>query len=215
VLDPELGGSALFVAKAIRHPLLDHEIAVPNNVSLGCERQYLLVSGSNMAGKSTLLRAMGANVVLALAGAPVAAQLLRMNVVRLGASIAVNDSLSEGKSRFLAEVERLKGIVTTAREHRGAAMFLIDEILAGTNSADRKTAAESVVRSLLDAGAIGAISTHDLTLAQIAEETVDGGENVHMASKDADDPLAFDYKLAPGMNRITNAIAIVRMMGLE
>lgn len=215
ILNPQREGKAFFVAQAIRHPLLRRDVAVPNDLDVDGERRYLLISGSNMAGKSTLLRALGANAVLALAGAPVAAESLRMNVVRLGASIAVSDSLSDGKSRFLAEVERLKGIVTTAREHSGGVLFLIDEILAGTNSADRKTAAKSVVHSLLDAGAVGAISTHDLALAEIAAATDSGGENVHMASRNAEDPLAFDYRLKPGVNRITNAIAIVRMMGLE
>ena len=102
-----------------------------------------------------------------------------------------------------------------ARENRGALMFLVDEILAGTNSADRKTAAESVVSALLDAGAVGAISTHDLALAEIAAANGSGGENVHMASESGDDPLAFDYRLKRGVNRVTNGLAIVRMMGLE
>lgn len=212
IVDARRGEDAFFVAEAIRHPLLEREAAVTNDVALGGDAKYLLVSGSNMAGKSTLLRAMGANAVLALAGAPVAAESLRMNVVRVGASIAVNDSLGDGKSKFLAEVERLSGIVAMARESRGAGMFLIDEILAGTNSADRRTAAESVVQALVEAGAVGAISTHDLAVAEIANES--GGENVHMASETPDDPLAFDYKLKRGVNRMTNGIAIVRMMGL-
>ena len=215
VVDSQPGSEAFFVARAIRHPLLRAEIAVANDVTLGEDLRYLLISGSNMAGKSTLLRALGANAVLALAGAPVAAVSLRMNVVRLGACIGVNDSLSDGKSKFLAEVERLKAIVTMARENRGELMFLIDEILAGTNSADRRTAAESVVNALLDAGAVGAISTHDLALAEIAAANGSGGENMHMASESADDPLAFDYRLKRGVNRVTNGLAIVRMMGLE
>jgi hypothetical protein len=206
--------TAVFEAEGLRHPLLAADIAVANDVRLDGETQFLLISGSNMAGKSTLLRSIGTNVVLALAGAPVAAKRLRMNALQVGAAIAISDSLAEGKSKFLAEVERLRALVELARGHRGQMLFLIDEILSGTNSADRKAAAESVLRSLVAAGAVGAISTHDLTLAEIAEVAELHGKNVHMASPDEDDPLGFDYLLKPGMNQTTNAMAIVRMLGL-
>ena len=210
----DAGGSvATFEAEAMRHPLLPRD-AVANDVSLGAERQFLLISGSNMAGKSTLMRAIGANAVLALAGAPVPAKSLRLGAVKIGASIAVNDSLAEGKSKFLAEVERLRALVLLARSHQGEMLFLIDEILSGTNSIDRRAAAESVLRSLVVEGAVGAISTHDLTLAEIAEVEEMHGENVHMASPDDEDPLGFDYLVKAGMNRSTNAMAIVRMLGL-
>lgn len=203
----------VYQARSLRHPLLARD-AVANDVALGGAAKFLLISGSNMAGKSTLLRAMGANVVLALAGAPVAAESMRCGVDAVGASISVSDSLIEGKSKFLAEVERLKAIVELARAHNGRTLFLIDEILAGTNSADRKAAAEATLRALVRARAVGAISTHDLTLTEIAEMDGMHGENVHMASPDDEDPLGFDYRLKPGKNRTTNAMAIVRMMGL-
>ncbi len=208
------GTTAIFTAEALKHPLLPPHIAVANDVSLGDPTQFLLVSGSNMAGKSTLLRAIGTNAVLALAGAPVAAGKMTLNSLQIGASIAISDSLAEGKSKFLSEVERLKGLVEIARAHPGQMLFLIDEILSGTNSQDRKVATESVLRTLVNAGAIGAISTHDLTLASIADIPELRGENVHMASADEDDPLGFDYLLKPGINRTTNALAIVKMLGL-
>jgi hypothetical protein len=213
---PELvdGAHPIFEARGMKHPLLASSAAVANDVMLGTEAQFLLISGSNMAGKSTLLRAIGASMVLALAGAPVAAQSLRLGLDSVGASLSLNDSLSEGKSKFLAEVERLRAIVDLARSQPGRTLFLIDEILAGTNSLDRRAAAESVLRALVDAHAVGAISTHDLTLTAIADLPGLHGVNVHMASPDEDDPLGFDYKLKPGINQTTNALAIVRMMGL-
>lgn len=214
LLLPGDGVEAAFAASELRHPLLRREVAVANDVTLDAEQAFLLISGSNMAGKSTLLRAMGMNAVLALAGAPVAAAAMRLSVDCLGASLAVSDSLAEGKSKFLAEVERLREIVTLARTHPARTLFLIDEILAGTNSLDRRAAAESVVRALMAVQAVGALSTHDLTLTEIAEMSELRGHNVHMASPHEDDPLAFDYLLKPGINRTANAMAIVRMMGL-
>lgn len=211
---PEIvDGVAQFEAEAMAHPLLPRERAVANDVSLGNVARFLLISGSNMAGKSTLLRAMGTNVVLGLAGAPVCARRMKMTALRVGASLALVDSLAEGKSKFLAEVERLRDLVGLARVGSGGGMlFLVDEIFSGTNSADRRVAAEAVVKALVDAGAIGALSTHDLALAEFAESL--GGVNVHMASPDESDPLGFDYVLKAGVNRTTNALAIVKMLGL-
>lgn len=211
-------GAATFEAVAMVHPLLPREKAVANDivlgVSAGTAQQFLLISGSNMAGKSTLLRTVGANALLALAGAPVPAKRLRLSALRVGASLAIRDSLAEGKSKFLAEVERLRAVLQVARENPAQTLFLIDEILSGTNSADRRAAAEAVVRGLCAAGAIGALSTHDLALAELAEIAELRGRNVHMASPNEDDPLGFDYVLKAGVNRTTNALAIVRLLGL-
>ena len=165
-----------------------------------------------MSGKSTLLRSMGINAVLAYAGAPVRASAMRLTPMRLGAALALTDSLAEGKSKFLAEVERLARIVETSAE--GPVLFLVDEIFSGTNSADRRAAAGAVVGKLLERGAIGALSTHDLALTELAG-VENRGVNVHMASPDAADPLGFDYKLKPGVNTSSNALAIIRMMGLD
>lgn len=208
---PEIvDGEAVLAAEAVTHPLLPRAVAVANDVRLGGETRFLLISGSNMAGKSTLLRAMGTNVVLALAGAPVCARSMRLSSLQVGASLALVDSLAEGKSKFLAEVERLRDLVRLS--HSGSTLFLVDEIFSGTNSADRGVAAEAVVRALVQAGAIGALSTHDLALTEFAASL--GGTNVHMASPDESDPLGFDYVLKPGVNRTTNALAIVKMLGL-
>jgi hypothetical protein len=212
---PEIvDGKAVFEAKGMVHPLLWRRAAVANDVALGAGVQFLLISGSNMAGKSTLLRAVGTNAVLALAGASVPALGLRMSALRIGASLAITDSLGEGKSKFLAEVERLRDLLALARETPGESLFLIDEVFSGTNSLDRRVAAEAVLRGLLEAGAIGALSTHDLALAELAEIAALGGRNVHMASPDESDPLGFDYLLKAGVNRTTNGLAIVRLLGL-
>ncbi len=200
----------LYEAKSLGHPLLAG--AVPNDVALGAATSFYLISGSNMSGKSTLLRSIGINAVLAYAGAPVQARSMRLTPLALGASLALTDSLAEGKSRFKAEVARLAAIVAIAKEK--PVLFLIDEIFSGTNSADRRTAAAAVLRALLNHHGIGALSTHDLALTELAMET-NAGRNLHMASPDPADPLAFDYLLKPGVNTSSNALAIVRMMGLE
>lgn len=201
--------SPTFAAEALGHPLLAG--SVTNDVSLGEATRFFLISGSNMSGKSTLLRSIGTNAVLAYAGAPVRAKSLRLTSLRLGASLALTDSLAEGRSKFLAEVERLSSIVAVSESH--ASLFLVDEIFSGTNSADRRTAAGAVLNRLLANGAIGALSTHDLALTELVTDS-NGGINVHMASPNPDDPLAFDYTLKPGVNTTSNALAIVKMMGL-
>jgi hypothetical protein len=206
---------ATLEAKGVTHPLLPRGQAVANDLTLNADTRFLLISGSNMAGKSTLLRTLGVNAVLALAGAPVPAQSMQLSALRIGTSLAVRDSLADGRSKFLAEVERLRDVLALAREHPSQGLFLIDEIFSGTNSADRRTAAESVLRGLIAAGSIGALSTHDLALAELAEVPTLHGRNTHMASPDESDPLAFDYLLKPGVNRTTNALAIVKMLGLS
>jgi hypothetical protein len=213
---PEIveSSAARFNAEGLAHPLLPASVAVRNDVRLDAEMRFLLISGSNMAGKSTLLRAIGCNVVLTLAGVPVCARVVTMSALRVGASLALVDSLAEGKSKFLAEVERLRDLVALAKAHPGNMLFLIDEIFSGTNSADRRAAAEAVLWGLMREGAIGALSTHDLALADLAEVESLHGLNMHMASPDESDPLGFDYLLKPGVNRTTNALAIVKMLGL-
>jgi DNA mismatch repair ATPase MutS len=156
------------------------------------------------------------NAVLANAGAPIRATSARISPLILGTSIALTDSLAEGRSKFLAEVERLHAIIQSARDEAAPRiLFLIDEIFSGTNSSDRKTAAEAVAHALIEHGSIGALSTHDLTLTEMAASVELHAVNVHMASPNAADPLAFDYRLKPGVNESSNALAIVRMMGIE
>ena len=200
----------MYEARQLVHPLLAN--AVTNDVSLGLEARFYLVSGSNMSGKSTLLRSIGINAVLAYAGAPVRAQSLRITPLALGASIALTDSLAAGRSKFLAEVARLSAILNASTAT--PVLFLVDEIFSGTNSEDRRTAARSVLEQLLANAAIGALSTHDLALTDLATPAT-AGLNVHMASPDPQDPLAFDYKLKPGINTASSARAILRLIGID
>jgi hypothetical protein len=204
---------AAFEASSLGNPLLSAEFCVPNDVRLNGPCRFLVVSGSNMSGKSTLLRGIGLNAVLAFAGAPVRAQALRLSRLSLCASVSVVDSLQNGKSKFLAEMDRLRQTLEAAVESTPV-LFLIDEILSGTNSRDRRIASEAVVRTLIDRGAIGALSTHDLALSEIAELKELRGMNVHTGSRNGGGPLDFDYLLKPGVANETNALAIARMAGV-
>jgi hypothetical protein len=209
---------ACFEARALGHPLLPRvpgikESCVTNDIELNQERRFYIVSGSNMSGKSTLLRAIGLNAVLAQAGAPVRAEALRLSRLAVCASINIADSLLNGKSKFLAEVDRLRLAIQTASGEIPV-MFLVDEIFSGTNSRDRRVAAEAVVRTLSGRGAIGALSTHDLALTEIAEDGALRGTNVHMGSRGEGDPMDFDYLLKPGVTREANALAIARLAGV-
>ena len=212
---PEIldGSAPRFEAVGLAHPLLPESIGVRNDIELNSARKFYLVSGSNMAGKSTLLRAIALNAVLGCAGAPVRAFRARQSSLSVCASLSIVDSLAEGKSKFMAEVERLRDILQSASDP-GHALFVIDEILAGTNSRDRRIASESFLRALIGAGAIGALSTHDLALTEIAAAPELHGSNVHMESPDPSDPLAFDYLLKPGIAERSNALAIARMAGV-
>lgn len=212
---PDIAESgACFEGTAVGHPLLPNDTCVRNDISLDAEqRGFYVISGSNMAGKSTLLRTIGLNALLAMAGAPVRAAALRLTPLSIVASLAVVDSLASGTSKFRAEVERIKqGIDLTAGGR--PVLFLIDEIFSGTNSRDRRVAAEAVVRTLIRNGAIGALSTHDLALTEIAEEPELHGVNVHMGSRGEGDPMDFDYLLKPGVTQESNALAIARMAGV-
>jgi DNA mismatch repair ATPase MutS len=178
----------------------------------------LVVSGSNMSGKSTLLRTLGVNAVLAQAGAPVRARRLRMSPLAVGASIQVTDSLQGGVSRFYAEILRLRQILdATARPGPTGApvLFLIDEFLQGTNSHDRRIGAEALVRRLVERGAIGLITTHDLALADIVGPLGERAANVHFADHIEDGRMVFDYVMRPGVVRKSNAIELMRSVGLE
>lgn len=207
-------GPATYEAVGLGHPLLQPEMCVRNDVKLHSQSTRLLViSGSNMSGKSTLLRAVGINAVLAAAGAPVRARSLRLSLFATCASLSIQDSILEGKSKFMAELERLRETIRLSKEQIPV-LFLIDEIFSGTNSHDRRIAAEAVVRTLIAAGAVGAISTHDLALTEIADLPLMQGSNWHMGSKDASNPLDFDYLLKPGITTESNALAIARLAGV-
>src|SRR5213075_1204530 len=152
----------------VRHPLIDPAGCVPNSVRLGSGLQLLLVSGSNMSGKSTLLRTVDINSVLAFAGGPVRAKRMKLSVLAIGATLRVQDSLQAGVSRFYAEIQRLHDAMELTSGSLPV-LFLLDEILHGTNSHDRAIGAEGVIRGLLNRGAIGLVTTHDLALAKLAD----------------------------------------------
>jgi hypothetical protein len=201
-------------AVGLAHPLLDERTAVRNDISLGvASPRALIVSGSNMSGKSTLLRAIGTNVVLALAGAPVRATSLRLSKLAIGATLRVDDSLQTGQSRFYAEILRIRSILESAR--RGPLIFLLDEILGGTNSFDRRAGAEAVVRALVSAEAIGLVTTHDLALAELASALGSTVANVHFEDRMENGVMVFDYRMRPGVVQRSNAIALMRAVGIE
>ena len=212
---PELvSAGPMFEADGIRHPLMNPKTCVPNDVRLGGDGRLLIVSGSNMSGKSTLLRSIGLNAVLAWAGAPVTADRLRISPVAVGASIRVIDSLQDGRSRFYAEITRLRQIVDLTAGDRPP-LFLLDELLSGTNSHDRRVGAEAVVRALVERGAVGLITTHDLALTAVAS-TLDGrATNVHFDDRIDDGRISFDYKLKPGIVEHSNALELMRAVGLD
>lgn len=204
----------LYRGEGLGHPLLAEEKCIRNDVSFGAQLPLLVVSGSNMSGKSTLLRTVGLNCVLAWAGAPVRATHLTVSPLQLGASIRVQDSLQDGKSRFYAEITRLRQIVELT-EGPLPVLFLLDELLSGTNSHDRQIGAAAIVRSLVERGACGMLTTHDLALAHIAETTRPGGINVHFADTIEDGLLHFDYHLMPGVVERSNALELMRSVGLN
>lgn len=203
-----------FDGEALGHPLLPESRCIRNDVRLGDERRLLIVSGSNMSGKSTLMRTVGVNVVLALAGAPVCARRLRVSPLAVGASIHILDSLQTGASRFYAEITRLKQIVELTQGELPL-LFLLDEILSGTNSHDRRIGAEAVVRGLVERGAIGLVTTHDLALTRIAETLGNRGENVHFEDRLENGRMIFDYRMRPGVVERSNALELMRAVGLE
>ena len=212
---PELAdGPPRFEADALGHPLLPESRCVRNDIRLGDAPRLLLVSGSNMSGKSTLLRSVGVAAVLAQAGATVCARRLVLSPLAVGASLRVFDSLKDGHSHFYNEIRRLRSIVDLGRGSR-AVLFLLDEILHGTNSHDRRIGAEAVVRSLIARGALGIVTTHDLALAQIADDLGARAANVHFEDQVEDGTMRFDYRMRPGVVTRSNALALMRAIGLE
>jgi len=212
----------LFEASGLLHPLIPPAESIGNDVSIGGilpgAARLWIVSGSNMSGKSTLLRAIGLNAVLAWAGAPVTCSRMRISPLYIGASMRANDSVIDHKSRFYAEIERLRDIVNLSRAGKPT-LFLLDELLSGTNSHDRRIGAEALVHGLVERGAIGLVTTHDLALAQIAEmpEKTLGGKaiNVHFEDHLEGGRMLFDYRLRPGVVTRSNALELMRAVGLD
>jgi hypothetical protein len=213
-------GEDRFAARALGHPLIAADRRVANDVEVGPAGTFLLVTGSNMSGKSTLLRALGVNAVLAQAGGPVCAAALRLPPVELATSILIEDSLAAGVSFFMAEVLRIKAVVEAADRSATVGrtlLYLLDEILRGTNSSERQVAVRRVVRHLLRQGALGAVSTHDLQLAEIEElraacRPVHFRETIHPGG---DGPaMTFDYVMRPGVATTVNALKLMELVGL-
>ncbi|MGH8209386.1 MAG: MutS-related protein, partial [Steroidobacteraceae bacterium] len=207
-------GPAIFEAAELGHPLIPAAKCVRNSVSIEGTTRVLLVSGSNMSGKSTLLRTVGINTVLAMAGAPVRARSLRLTPLQVGASIRVNDSLHEGSSRFYAEITRLREIYGLL-EREPPLLFLLDELLQGTNSKDRLTGAAGIVRAFVAGGAVGLVSTHDLALTDIGGLAPGTLRNVHFQDELAEGAMRFDFTLRDGVVTKSNGIELMRAIGLK
>jgi DNA mismatch repair ATPase MutS len=203
-----------FQAEGLCHPLIAKDRCVANDVRLGTEPQLLIVSGSNMSGKSTLLRTIGANTVLAFAGAPVRAKRLLVSRVIIGATLRIQDSLQAGRSRFFAEITRVQQLLEMAKG-TPPLLFLLDEVLQGTNSHDRRIGAEAIVRTLTMRGAIGLLTTHDLALTQIADLLGHRAANVHFEDQFQEGQMTFDYRIHPGVVQHGNALALMRAIGIE
>jgi hypothetical protein len=203
-----------FTARGLQHPLIPPARCVANDVALGGELRLLIISGSNMSGKSTLLRAIGLNTILAWAGAPVAALECGVSALQVGASLRVTDSLQDNRSRFYAEITRLRHVVDLTKGSLRV-LFLLDELLSGTNSHDRRIGAAAVVRGLVEAGAIGLITTHDLALANIEQDLGRRAANAHFEDAIIDGKMEFDYRLRPGVVTRSNALELMRAVGLE
>ncbi|MCH5374628.1 MAG: DNA mismatch repair protein, partial [Planctomycetes bacterium] len=210
-----------FTARGLGHPLLPVDCVVPNDVEVGPRDTFLLVTGSNMSGKSTLLRSIGVNAVLAEAGSPVCAAQLIMPPGVLATSMRVHDSLELGVSFYMAELMRLKEVVDSAGRMKARVdrrlLYLLDEILQGTNSRERHIAVERVLHHLLRHGAIGAVSTHDLELATspLLREScraVHFRETLHGHGHER--PMTFDYRLRQGVATTTNALKLLEIVGL-
>jgi hypothetical protein len=208
-------------ADELGHPLIPAAKCVRNGVQIGGDTRALLISGSNMSGKSTLMRTVGVNTVLAMCGAPVRAASMRLSPMRVGASLLVNDSLQEGHSRFYAEIEKLSRICRLAEVEAGngfqtgSVMFLLDELLQGTNSKDRMMGAQGVIRALVDAGAVGIVTTHDLALADMSGLAEGALRNMHFQDQIVDGEMRFDFQLREGAAMKSNGVELMRLIGLK
>lgn len=207
-------GPPCLLATDLGHPLLPLNLCIRNRVELGPPRQLLLISGSNMSGKSTYLRTVGISAVLAWAGAPVRATSMEISRFQVAAILHAEDSLRLGMSRFAAELARMRKLIELSKDHLPL-LFLLDEIFSGTNSSDRLAGAEALIARLVQSGAVGMVTTHDLTLARIADDLGEKGANVHFVDSWSGGMMSFDYRLQPGVVPRSNALGLMRAIGLE
>ena len=207
-------GLGFFDGEELGHPLIAAEKSVRNSVRLDAQTRVLLVSGSNMSGKSTLLRVVGINTVLAMAGAPIRAKRLQLTPLKIGTRIRSTDSLQEGRSSFYTEILHIRKVFEAAN---GVVpmVFLFDELLEGTNSKDRRIGAEGLIQGLLKRRAIGIVTTHDLALTEIAATVGNVMRNMHLEDQVVDGKMRFDYKLREGVVEKSNALELMRLIGLD
>jgi hypothetical protein len=207
-------GESMLLGTQLGHPLIPEARCIRNDVSIQTPARVLLISGSNMSGKSTLLRTIGINTVLAMAGAPVRAQSFELTPLHVGASIRINDSLHDGSSRFYAEITRLRQLLDLANR-TPPLLFLLDELMQGTNSKDRRIGAEGVLRGFLERGAIGLISTHDLALTDIDASHAHRLRNMHFQDELIGGEMKFDFTLREGVVTKSNGVELMRSIGLK
>lgn len=207
-------GLGFFDGEELGHPLIASQKCVRNSVRLDAKTRVLLVSGSNMSGKSTLLRVVGINTVLAMAGAPIRGKRLRLSALRIGTRLRSTDSLQEGRSSFYTEILQIRKVFDGANEQMPL-LFLFDELLEGTNSKDRRIGAESLIQALLKRRAIGIVTTHDLALTEIVPAVGNVLRNMHFEDQVVDGKMRFDYKLREGVVEKSNALELMRLIGLE
>ncbi|WP_425461086.1 MutS-related protein [Fodinibius salinus] len=211
---PDKDAEKPFLATSLGHPLIPEEQKVTNDVSIDQKGNILLITGSNMAGKSTFLRTMGINLALCFAGAPVNAKTLSTIPFRLFCSINVSDSLDDGLSHFYAEVKRLRELLNLLNDnHQTPVFFMVDEIYRGTNNRERLQGSKAFLKQVAGKNGVGLVSTHDLELAGLEEE-IPQLSNYHFAETLEDDKMSFKYKLKPGPCPTTNALKIMEMEGL-
>ena len=212
---PELAADGVvFEADGLAHPLINPEVRVENDVTLPAAGRALLVTGSNMSGKSTMLRSMGIAAVMAMAGAPVAARRLRLSRLAVRTSMRISDSLEQGVSHFYAEVRKLK-VVLDATAEQLPVLFLLDEVLHGTNSRERQVGARWVLGELMARGAVGAVSTHDMELCRLPDDLMTQVEQVHFQESVKEGEMTFDYKLRSGPVTAGNALRLMKIVGLD
>ncbi len=212
---PELiDGDACFEGTGLAHPLLPEKEAVRNDLSLSKSTRVAIISGSNMSGKSTMLRTVGTNTILALAGAPVRAEKLRLTPLRLGTVMRVIDSLQDHRSLFYTSLRRLQTVVKLAGDSPPL-LFLLDELLQGTNSHDRCLGAEAVLQTLVQRDAIGLVTTHDLAMTKLADSLGAPAVNLHFEDHVENGQMTFDYRIRAGIVQRSNAIELMRMMGID
>jgi ABC-type multidrug transport system fused ATPase/permease subunit len=204
-------GDVRLEATQLGHPLLQRPVRNDVSFTVG---QAWIITGSNMSGKTTLMRTTALNAVMALAGLPVCAHSMTISQVQLVTSMRVKDSLERGVSYFFAEVQRIKGILDQAQHHPHRCLFFLDELFMGTNTKERQVASRQILLMLLESGAAGAVTTHDLTLCELAAERPAAIRNVHFRDEMKNDEMTFDYRLREGIVQTTNALEVLRRAGV-